>query len=188
MATSVFAQDVVEKVANSACDCLSTKNLEGLNDKQKEMQLGVCILNGFSQHKSEIEKGNGGKSILEGGMEEIGEEVGIQMALICPEVFLHFADVFMTDEASYEAAGIMMDLGKITSIEKKLFNIVNLELADGSMLKFLWLWDFEGSEILMKNQFKNKWINIFYSNLEFFDPEKKKYIPYRVIEKVEFGE
>lgn len=108
------------------------------------------------------------------------------MLSFCSDFFINnFADEYMNEQYFSE---VSVELGKIKSIEKKQFNTVNLQMYDGSILKFIWLWDFEGSEILTKNQFKNKWINIIYSTIELYDPEIKKYIPYRVIEGMSFGE
>lgn len=182
-----FPEELLETLASDACACLKNSKLEGLNRSQIEMQMGICLLQSVSNNKNEIEKKTGITTIQPSDLKGFGEMVGMKMAFICPEIFM-----FFIDEGEYgseeEIWNVSVELGKIKSIEKKQFNIVNLEMADDSILKFIWLWDFEGSEILMKNQFSNKWVNVFYSTLELYDPEKKKYIPFRVIEGIELGE
>lgn len=182
-----FSQEFIEKLAQETCTCLEGKSPEGLTQSEKEMQLGVCMFQGIGKYKEEFDAYKQDKNLLDMDLEAFGEEVGMQMAIICPQFIMQYYD----STALYEtetAYSLEVELGKIKSIDTKQFNIVNLEIADGSILKFLWLWDFEGSEILTKNQFKNKWINIFYSNLMLYDPEKKTYINYKVIEGVELGE
>jgi len=181
------SQEFIEKLAQETCACLEGKSTEGLTQSEKEMQIGVCMFQGIGKYKEEFDTYKQDKELLDMDLEAFGEEVGIEMALICPAVIMGYYDSteLYDPEAVYS---LEVELGKIKSIDKKQFNIVNLEIGDGSILKFLWLWDFEGSEILVKNQFKNKWINIFYSNLMLYDPEKKTYINYKVIEGVELGE
>lgn len=174
----------IQKIAQSTCECLSEKNLEGKTQQEIEVQFGFCILGSVSKNKKEFDEMYGGKSIMEIDMEKFGEEIGLQLAGLCPDVFMNL-DLGPDEEESVE---LNVELGKIISIEKKQFNTINLEIGDGSVLKFLWLWDFEGSDILIKNQCKNKWINIFYSSLLLYDAEKKSYVNYKVIERVELGE
>lgn len=186
LSLNLTAQDNerIQKIARSTCECLNEKNLDDKTPQEVEVQFGLCILGSVSKNKKEFDEMYGGKSIMEIDMEKFGEEIGLQMAMICPDVFMNL-DLGPEEEMHAE---LNVELGKITGIEKKQFNIVNLEMGDGSVLKFLWLWDFEGSDILSKGQYKNKWINIFYSNLMLYDAGKKSYVNYKVIEGVEFGE
>jgi hypothetical protein len=182
--TLVLPDPLIEKIADDSCECMTKTSLSDMNSGQIEMQMGICILQSVGKFKVEIEKNIGQRSITDVMTEQFGEQVGLKMALVCPQIFMFFGDY--TEDVT--ELGYSVELGKIKSIEKKQFNMVNLEMYDGSLLKFIWLWEFEGSEILTKNQYKNKWINIFYSILELYDPELKKYIPYKVIEAIELGE
>lgn len=184
--TSVLSNDLMDKMAEETCECVKKLDFSGMPQNQIEMNLGMCILQSISSNKIEVENQLGAFSITSIMTEEFGEKMGLQMLSFCSDFFINnFADEYMNEQYFSE---LSVELGKIKSIEKKQFNTVNLQMYDGSILKFIWLWDFEGSEILTKNQFKNKWINIIYSIIELYDPEIKKYIPYRVIEGMSFGE
>lgn len=184
--TSVLSNDLMDKMAEETCECVKKLDFSGMPQNQIEMNLGMCILQSISSNKIEVENQLGAFSITSIMTEEFGEKMGLQMLSFCSDFFINnFADEYMNEQYFSE---VSVELGKIKSIEKKQFNTVNLQMYDGSILKFIWLWDFEGSEILTKNQFKNKWINIIYSTIELYDPEIKKYIPYRVIEGMSFGE
>lgn len=178
-------QEFIQTLAEETCECLSNKSVEGLNQQEKEMQMGVCMLEGVGRHKEAFDEYRKGKSFEDMDLEKFGEEVGIYMATICPLLVLDYADpsYFESDEPD-----LGVELGKINSIEKKQFNIVSLEVGDGSILKFLWLWDFEGSDVLIKNQYKNKWVNIYYFEYPLYDPDKKVYVNYKVIEGIALGE
>lgn len=184
--TSVLSNDLMDKMAEETCECVKKLDFSGMPQNQIEMNLGMCILQSISSNKIEVENQLGAFSITSIMTEEFGEKMGLQMLSFCSDFFINnFADEYMNEQYFSE---VSVELGKIKSIEKKQFNTVNLQMYDGSILKFIWLWDFEGSEILTKNQFKNKWINIIYSTIELYDPQIKKYIPYRVIEGMSFGE
>lgn len=181
-----FPESLIQTIAEESCQCMSKQPLTEMESEKVKFQLGACILQSLSNHRAEIVKYIGNSSIVDVMTEAFGEEVGLKMAFVCPDMFLYFADQGLYDDFSdYE---LSVELGKIKSIEKKQFNLVNLEMADGSLFKFLWLWDFEGSDLLIKNLYANKRVNIFYSTLELYDPELKKYISYKVIEGIELGE
>ena len=187
MLTNVHSQEFIEKLAQETCTCLEGKSTEGMTQSQKEMQMGVCMFQGIGKYKQEFDAYKKNQNLGDIDLESFGEEVGIEMAVICPSFILSYvdSDYFSEEVPDYS---LEVELGKINSIEKIQFNNVKLEICDGSVLKFLWLWDFEGSEILIKEQFKNKWINVFYSNLMLYDSEKKTYINYKVVEGITFGE
>lgn len=179
------AQNVYQKVAEHTCSCLGEKTAEELQTGNVEIQLGLCIIGGIFKNKEEFDKTFGGKSIQEIDMEKFGEDVGIEMLSICPQIFLNFID---DDDEEDDSGFSGIELGKITGIEKKQFNVVNHESGDGSILKFLWLWDFTGSEMLIDGSYKDKWLNVVYSNVELYDAQKATYVVFKVIEAIVEGE
>lgn len=179
------AQNIHQLVAEDACECIENKSPEEINNTSAEMLVGLCVLEGVMNHKTEFETYFNGKGFREIDMEKFGEDVGIEMVTICPSTFLLFFSNEVEDKMYDD---LKIELGKIISIEKNQFNTVNLELGDGSILKFLWLWDFEGSQMLLDGSYKNKWMNIIYSNIEMFDPHKNTYVVYKIIEGMELGE
>lgn len=180
------AQNIYQKVAEHTCSCLGEKTTEELEAVNLEFQLGLCIIGGIFKNKEEFDQTFGGKTIQEIDMEKFGEDVGMEMLNICPQIFLNFVNGDDDEEANDEFSGI--ELGKITGIEKKQFNVVNLESGDGSILKFLWLWDFTGSEMLIDGSYKDKWLNVVYSNVELYDAQKATYVVFKVIEAIVEGE
>lgn len=179
------AQNIHQKVAEHTCSCLGEKTTEELEAVNLEFQLGLCIIGGIFNNKVAFDQTFGGKSIQEIDMEKFGEDVGIEMLSICPQIFLNFID---EDDKEDDSGFSGIELGKITGIEKKQFNVINLESGDGSILKFLWLWDFTGSEILIDGSYKDKWLNVVYSNVELYDAQKATYVIFKVIEAIVEGE
>jgi|26BtaG_2_1085354.scaffolds.fasta_scaffold00032_14 hypothetical protein len=184
LSTQLGAQSLNEKLAEETCHCIEAINFENFTMKQKENQLGICIMSAISKHKPAFDLAHNGKSISEIDMEKVGEEVGLEMVNLCPFTFMEIVEE--TEEVN--PIQLKIELGKISGIEKSQFNTVNLESGDGSLLKFLWLWDFKGSDYLIKNTYKGKWMNILYSEIPLYDSKKGKYIHFKVIEGIEIGE
>lgn len=148
-----------------------------------ELEFGICLMTALSKDPERLYQEFQTTSIVDIDMEKFGEIVGMEMVGICPMVFLPFMD-----DDDEDAVRPDIELGKIKSIDYAGLTTVNLEIGDGSILKFLWLWEFEGDEYLLKNTYKNKWMNIYYYNIPIFDPKQRKYITYKVIEGIEIGE
>ena len=184
LSTQLGAQSLNEKLAEETCHCIEAINFEDFTMKQKENQLGICIMSAISKHKPAFDQVHNGKNISEIDMEKVGEEIGLEMVNLCPFTFMEIVE----EEKDTNAIPLKVELGKISGIEKNQFNTVNLESGDGSILRFLWLWDFEGSDYLIKNKYKGKWMNIFYSEIPLYDSKKGNYIYFKVIEGIEIGE
>lgn len=108
---------------------------------------------------------------------------------IAPCFFANFIKNESVDNVSKGNSNeLFTEKGIITSLKSNQFNMIHLKTEDGSLLKFMWLTDFEGAEILMKEQYKNKSVSIYYDNFEFYDPKSKSYIKHRVIYGLEINE
>lgn len=105
------------------------------------------------------------------------------MAFVCPQFFSDLIERENVSESTEEA--FSNEIGQITSVENQLFNIVHFKSLDGSLLKFLWLYEFAGDNILMDKKFKNKKVSILFDTFSFYDPKSKSYINYRVIDKIQ---
>ena len=104
---------------------------------------------------------------------------------ICPVNMMNFSDDFAFHDSEDFPS---VEFGKISTIQQNQFNTVILRLADGSLNNFLWLWDFEGSDILIEKEYVDKWINIFYLEAPMYNPETSSYVNYKIIDKIELGE
>lgn len=187
--TLAYSQEIYQILAEETCNCIEDIDIEEMSMAQREMNLGICMFKAANKHKVAFAAAHSGKDFLELANEDEGEKVGediaIEMLELCPMIFMGF----LADESDgSEEYALSVELGKISSVEKNQFNIVNLKMGDGSTLKFLWLWDFEGSELMIDNAYKDKWINIFFQEIPLYNSQQGKYINYKVIEGMELGE
>lgn len=176
------SQEFLEMLAEEACECMKESGYEDKEFEEIQMTVGTCILKSVMSHNEEFEEYSEGRKLMDMDLERFGEQVGMHMGVICPDLFMHI-DMNWADEEMTE-----IEFGKIISVEKRQFNVVNLESGDGSVLKFLWLWEFEGSRELQAGEFKDRWVNIIYSLVPLYDPSQNKYIDFRVIEAILSGE
>lgn len=183
------SQDFVDLAAQEICECVQSKDNDEKSRSQLEVQIGICMMETISTHPKEFEEYTNGKSLSELDFKNLGTEVGVRMVSYCPMFFANFIKNESVDNVSKgNSTELFTEKGIITSLKSNQFNMIHLKTEDGSLLKFMWLTDFEGAEILMKEQYKNKSVSIYYDNFEFYDPKSKSYIKHRVIYGLEINE
>ena len=184
-----YAQDFIDLAAQEICECVQSKENDEKSRSQIELQIGICMMETISTHPKEFEEYTNGKSLSELDFKNLGTEVGVRMVSYCPLFFANFIKNESVEEVSNEnSTELFTEKGVITSIKSNQFNMIHLKTEDGSLLTFIWLNDFEGAEILIKNQYKNKPVTLYYDNYEFYNPKSKSYIKYRVIYGLELNE
>lgn len=166
LAVSVMAQeDLYKTVAKETCECVTKRNIDVNKRSEVEMALGLCMLESIQTHKIDIQITD------ENAMGKFGEQVGLQMAPLCPELF----KAFMADEA--EEVETIELTGKIRSIESGEFLYVILKEDSGKEHKLLWLRYFSGSDDFKNDPKKliGKNVTVTYQNLECYIPKSKEY-------------
>lgn len=187
LSISVYSQEFHEQLAIESCECVAQIDLESLTYEQREVQLGVCLIVSLGKFSKELEN-TYGKTFIDFDEKEqilLFEKVGFKMWEICPVNMMNFSDDFAFHDSEDFPS---VEFGKISTIQQNQFNTVVLRLGDGSLNNFLWLWDFEGSDILIEKEYIDKWINIFYIEAPMYNPETSSYVNYKIIDKIELGE
>lgn len=187
LSISVYSQEFHETIATETCKCLEQIDLESLTYEQKEVQMGICLIVSLGKFGDELEN-TYGKTFFDFDDREqtiLFERIGFKALEICPFTMISF-----TEDGTFPQSEDFpsVEFGKISTIQQNQFNTVILRLADGSLNNFLWLWDFEGSDILIEKEYIDKWINIFYIEAPMYNPETSSYVNYKIIEKIELGE
>lgn len=186
LSISSFAQsdDIYKTIADKTCSCLDEKELTKDN---LELNLGVCmmeVINDYPELTNSISLKNT-KS-----MEKLGENVGLQMAFICPEVFL-----LMTEEEtkpnkkSYSSEEkTSTKTGVIEGFDGKEIKYLLLKDDKGRINKFLWLRSFSGDADLMKlgRDALGERVKVTYTEIEIYNPEMDEYIQRKEIKSISF--
>ncbi|HRJ30121.1 MAG TPA: hypothetical protein PLV21_17940 [Cyclobacteriaceae bacterium] len=162
----LFAQDDVHKiVANETCACIQKKDLSKIKDRSEiEMLMGLCMLESAGRQNLDVDLSD------QAAMHKFGEKVGVQMALICPEVF---ASLFKNSGADEPT----MLSGQVKSVDVGEFVYINFKEDSGKEHRLIWTRYFPGSDEFMDNPKKlaGKKIRVAFTGTEFYSPKSKAY-------------
>jgi hypothetical protein len=188
---NVFAQSSEEAKENllntigiETCECVNKKNLDlsAADSNKIQLEFGLCILESYSNHKSESDILLNVSLNDESSLEKLGEQVAIKMMTNCPDQIMALANGFEEDTQSNNDFVVT---GKIMNIEKNQFNIIEFKDNANRVHKLLWLEYFEGEHFLhSNNDFKNLDLEVSYYESEMFDPVIMEYRNFKVITKL----
>jgi hypothetical protein len=172
---------VYKKLALYTCDCVTGKK------EVTDVNLGVCIFEAMD-HLSNKER----RSIdvnpddKMAAIQSIAESVGIEMAIICPDVFTKIAENKASE--SIVADEDELDLfytGTFESMSTQEFNTIILLDEKKEKQEFVWLFTFEGDNLFIKNKIvKGDKLEIHYRQQDFYDPKLGKYRLYNEITSI----
>ena len=175
---------VYKKLAALTCECSTNKGAEKLS----ETDLGLCIfeaLNMLNDKEKKVIGYNPDKKSA--NIEKIAENVGVEMALICPKVFSNILseDQEVVEEVVEEEIIESSHKGTFETMSAVEFNTITITDETNTKREFIWLFSFEGDALLIKGKIvKGDKIEVFYREQEFFDPKTKAYKIYNEITEV----
>jgi hypothetical protein len=184
--TVLFAQkknEVYKKLANLTCECSSKKT-----DKS-ELSLGLCIFESLDKINPKEQKVIGynlDKKIETA--EKVAENVGVEMALVCPEVIsgLSGSEEEVAEEPVVDSTYITFT-GVFEEIKSSEFNTIVMSNDAKEKKEFIWLFPFDNDALFVKGKIsKGDKIELEYREQSFFDPKKKEYRTYNEITGVKF--
>ncbi|WP_162126852.1 hypothetical protein [Flavobacterium phycosphaerae] len=172
---------IYKKLATYTCDCVGGKK------EVTDVNLGVCIFEALGQLSNkerrniDVNQDDKMKAI-----QNIAESVGIEMAIICPDVFAKIAENKAEDTAiSDEDELDLFYTGTFESMATQEFNTIILLDEKNEKQEFVWLFTFEGDNLFIKNKIvKGDKLEIHYRQQDFFDPKQNKYRIYNEITSI----
>lgn len=181
---SVFAQKVTKqelgvKLAEKSCECA---NKQEISKDNFEITLGLCIVEAIKANEKNVEFYYG-KDVIKDDkkMEELGYDVGKEMATICPTVFKYMFAEEATEEVTEEEPDAII-LGKLTEVKSEQFLTFSVKEDSGKMNHFILLSSFENSFLLTDKVLKiNDTIEVSYYELELYDAKLAKFVSYKVV-------
>jgi hypothetical protein len=140
-----FAQkkaEVFKKTANLTCECANKKDVSKISN----LELGLCIFESLDMLTEKEKKTIGYDSNRKvETVEGVAKNVGVEMALECPEIFSKLSDLD-DDEATNmeEETEDIFSIGTIESITSNEFKTINIIDENNEKKAFIWLFKFEG--------------------------------------------
>ncbi|WP_395054172.1 hypothetical protein [Flavobacterium sp.] len=169
-----FAQKkevLYKKVASLTCECTTAKKTDKLSDED----FGFCILISLNKLTPKEQKIIGYDSNEKSEIkDEIAENIGIEMALICPEIFSK-----IESEVQVEEVPDLVFIGIFDTTVSNEFNTIKVTYENKVTKDFIWLFPFDGDSLLIKKKIvKGDKIEIRYREQSFFDPKTNDYKNY----------
>ncbi len=174
------AQDIYDKMAVETCECIHLKKLDmdKVSASELKMSMGVCILQSYSLHSSEIKLDIGNDEATE----KLGEDIGMKMISHCPDFIIALGS--KTDEKSQETYASVS--GTLTEIKTEQFVSITVKDDKSRVFNFLLLDYFDTAALFTENQLKkNDKVTVSYTETELYDPKSKEFRYYKIITGLE---
>lgn len=185
-----YSQDALTVVTKEVCSCTEGKKetLKTATPDGLKMQLGLCILTSYTAHKTEIVAQYGEVMEKDGAMEKLGEDIGMKMVTICPDVLMSIAAIggFDEDEVATPVTEEKKIEGEISEIKTEQFVTIQVKDKNARAHNFLFLDYFETASLYTNGEIKKgSKIIVTYSEYEMFDAKEKEFRYYKVITQLE---
>lgn len=186
LGNAVFAQniskvDLVKYVSKSFCEGFAKQEV----DMRSDTAMGLFILKNMDKYKEDIifyygdqEKEN---ELTMDIIARCAEEVGIRLAIDCPEAFTDFIEEDKDDKKEYFTV-----IGKFDKIQKRDFLSFNIKENSGKVTEFYLLNNFESAFLLTDNLLKKEDdVKIKYFESILYDPKVKQFRVYKIVSFIE---
>ena len=186
IANQSFSQDVMDKITNETCECIKSKNLdlEKVETNELHVQLGLCMMQAYSNHKEKLPKNKRVELDNDEQMEKFGQEIGMKMINYCPDILLAIGknenkkneDNIVEDVLSLSSTGVL--------IERKTdgFLTIRIKEESGRINDFILVKNFDNAFLISDDVLKiNSKVKIEFYYEDIFDPKLNKFVNSKVI-------
>ena len=179
LATAQKKEAVYKKLATTTCECANKKDPNTIT----ETDLGICIfesLDKLNDKEKKVIAYNPDKKMET--ISAVAESVGLEMAVICPQVF---SKLTAEDEEVVEELEDLFTVGTYESVTSNEFKTIYILDENKKKQQFLWLFSFDGDTLFIKNKIsKGDKLEVHYREQEFFDPKTNSYQKYNEITEI----
>ncbi len=187
---SAQSPEILDKLTESACDCVSKKDMSKIEPANMQLEMGMCIIGALDAiPKNERDKINITDNTQ---MRKLGESVGIRMANKCPKALMEIARMSQTDEIKGSGTSSPpppppSDGGKIEGTVKEVTEgeFVTVVITDNNQReqRLIWLGHFNGETDYIANPqlLKGKKVEINYYTQDRYVVKMHDYITYKQI-------
>ena len=196
---SVSAQSTMDKTIETACDCMTDRNTDDINDYDSYMGLVIdcaspVILQNADKLKKELNITT--KDAMQ-AIEEIGGKVGERLVVECPKFMEVTLRVLGEDQELMDMAleeysddeveeNDMVDEGTIMAISKEMPCQLTLKNKQGETLNFLWTEPIDIEEQFVSNPdaLKGRKVNVVYYYGDIYDATAGEYLTRKILIEV----
>ena len=185
---SAKSQEILTTVTKEVCSCTEGKKelIKTATPEGLKLQLGLCILTSYTNHKTEIIAQYGEIMSKDGAMEKLGEDIGMKMVEVCPDVLMSIASAGGFEDSSSEAIETKTIEGEITDIKTEQFVTIQVKDKNARIYNFTLLNYFDTASLFTANEIKKKdRIAVTYNEIELYDTKEKEFRYFKVLTKLE---
>lgn len=188
--TPATAQDIKDKLAAEACDCIGEKDTDNMSTEDLQMQLSMCLMEavGNNQAAFQEEYGTLNPSDQE-TMQKLGQDIGMRMVTKCPQYMMKLANQQAPPQSAAPAPTKKASSlqGTIKAVGGDEVAIVTVVEDNGRSHKLLWLDFFPGSDRLQNpSEAVGKKVTVEYQEMEVYSPKAKEYFKRKKIAGIRF--
>jgi len=185
------AQDVLDKIAKESCSCATGLDTT-LNEEERNMQLGLCMLQSAMPYQKELKKKHGiDLNNIENEGERFGQLLGMRLAVQCPEFVALMARMNAAEEEAAATSTVptvpvnTFD-GALSTVKSGQFLTLVVRKEDGATVELLFLDHAEGVEQVLRrpDQGRGTVGSWSYTTQDLFDPVSRSYRPFYVVKAV----
>ncbi len=152
------------------------KNKDDLKGENFEMSLGLIMMGAISDKATELQSVFNLDFSNNESMSEFSEEVGMKLAIECPDFLRLVAEKQNLSNAPPVAVKKISTItGTLEKIVPGEFTFLQVRSENGKMEKIYWMEYFEGANLLTGNIKNGRKILIQYRETEIYDSASKEY-------------
>jgi hypothetical protein len=185
---SAQSPEILDKLTENACDCVSKKDMSKIEPANMQLEMGMCIIGALDVlPKAERDKINITNNTQ---MQKLGESIGVRMANKCPKVLMEIARMSQAEEVKGSGASSPpppANSGKIEGTVKEVTEgeFVTIVVTDNNQReqRLIWLGHFNGETDYIANPqlLKGKKVEINYYTQDRYVVKMHDYITYKQI-------
>ena len=186
-------EEVIQIIADDTCECLSDKDkFIGKSSKEKQMVLGLCLINSYNKHKKESTYFD---DYPVTNFEALGEEVGMLLMVDCSDGFfsvfgedelleyMEKEDDFSSGRVDYSESEILTVTFTLEDLDNNIISSITMSDDYNKNHTFIILNEVNGLEDLKKSNFKKPFLVEFYE-LDIFDLSEMRYIKKKILKSI----
>lgn len=179
----IFAQGIIDKLAELTCLCMEDKGVENKSTDELTQIMTDCLTQNLIENIAQFQQELSVEITDQEAMQKVGEQIGAKMAVVCPTTIMALATAEETpiEEAEEDENTFT---GEVTVVKADGgLTLLFLSNPNGMTEPYVWLAPFDGDEALieLKEDLKGTTITVRYQELDIFVGSQGTYVTRKVI-------